>query len=225
MRLVTTCGSCEPALALDDVGAHNPADPARASQISRRLVSCPVHVVLAQQRLAHFRASLTCADLRLAPNIYYLGAAGSVLVNGVRISGASGIYKSHDYRKGRHEGLPYDRSTIRSTYHTRQYDIERLKALPLVGARPTIVLSHDWPLEIERYGDTGALIRKKPFFKDEVREPRPAFNICRTLTPLCLFGMRADRLKYPRLPASPRPARDATSAVLVRRAPLSLIHI
>lgn len=40
---------------------------------------------------------------RLAPNIYYLGAAGSVLVNGLRISGASGIYKSGDYRKG---GLP-----------------------------------------------------------------------------------------------------------------------
>lgn len=37
---------------------------------------------------------------RLAPNIYYLGAAGSVLVNGLRISGASGIYKSGDYRKG-----------------------------------------------------------------------------------------------------------------------------
>lgn len=36
----------------------------------------------------------------LAPNIYYLGAAGSVIVNGLRISGASGIYKSHDYEKG-----------------------------------------------------------------------------------------------------------------------------
>ena len=36
----------------------------------------------------------------LAPNIYYLGAAGSVLVDGLRIAGASGIYKSHDYHKG-----------------------------------------------------------------------------------------------------------------------------
>lgn len=47
----------------------------------------------------------------LAPNIYYLGAAGSVIVNGLRISGASGIYKSHDYEKGesneaRSPGLP-----------------------------------------------------------------------------------------------------------------------
>lgn len=36
----------------------------------------------------------------LAPNIYYLGAAGCVRVNGLRILGASGIYKSHDYNKG-----------------------------------------------------------------------------------------------------------------------------
>lgn len=36
----------------------------------------------------------------LAPSIYYLGAAGSVYVNGVRIVGASGIYKGFDYRKG-----------------------------------------------------------------------------------------------------------------------------
>lgn len=37
----------------------------------------------------------------LAPDIYYLGAAGSVLVNGLRICGASGIYKDHDYNKGK----------------------------------------------------------------------------------------------------------------------------
>lgn len=36
----------------------------------------------------------------LAEGIYYLGAAGSVLVNGLRIAGASGIYKDHDYHRG-----------------------------------------------------------------------------------------------------------------------------
>jgi lariat debranching enzyme len=36
----------------------------------------------------------------LAEGIYYLGAAGSIMINGLRISGLSGIYKSHDYTKG-----------------------------------------------------------------------------------------------------------------------------
>lgn len=36
----------------------------------------------------------------LAPNIYFLGHAGCVQVNGVRIAGASGIFKSQDFRQG-----------------------------------------------------------------------------------------------------------------------------
>lgn len=69
---------------------------------------------------------------------------------------------------GRFERHPYDRSTIRSIYHTREYDIARLSQLAVVSAYPTVFLSHDWPLEIEQYGDTAALIRRKPFFRDEV---------------------------------------------------------
>lgn len=91
-------------------------------------------------------------------------------MNGLRISGASGIYKSGDYKRGRFERHPYDRSTIRSIYHTREYDISRLAQLPALSAYPSIFLSHDWPLEIEQYGDTAALIRRKPFFKDEVSQ-------------------------------------------------------
>ncbi|KAG8934920.1 lariat debranching enzyme, partial [Tulasnella sp. 418] len=62
----------------------------------------------------------------LAPNIYYLGAAGVVQFNGLRIAGASGIYKSHDYRLGLYEKIPYDRSSVRSIYHVRQYDVAKL---------------------------------------------------------------------------------------------------
>jgi lariat debranching enzyme len=36
----------------------------------------------------------------LAPNIYFLGHAGCVQVNGIRIAGASGIFKQHDFHRG-----------------------------------------------------------------------------------------------------------------------------
>jgi lariat debranching enzyme len=36
----------------------------------------------------------------VAPNVYYLGGSGSVLVNGLRISGVSGIYNSRHYNRG-----------------------------------------------------------------------------------------------------------------------------
>lgn len=102
----------------------------------------------------------------LAPNIYFLGAAGVVELNGLVVAGISGIYKEKDYRKGRFEKLPYDAGTIRSCYHTREFDVSRLKALK--GKEVDVVLSHDWPNTIEQWGDTQALIRKKPFFKEEI---------------------------------------------------------
>ena len=36
----------------------------------------------------------------MAPNIYFLGHAGCVQVNGIRIAGASGIFDSRDFRQG-----------------------------------------------------------------------------------------------------------------------------
>jgi lariat debranching enzyme len=36
----------------------------------------------------------------LAPNIFYLGNAGCVQANGIRIAGMSGIFNRHHYRQG-----------------------------------------------------------------------------------------------------------------------------
>jgi len=80
MRRQTTCGSC---------ASSRATRPARA-----RAHGC-------ETRPADWvPAALSYHGGWVAPNIYYLGTAGSVLVNGLRISGASGIYKSHDYHKG-----------------------------------------------------------------------------------------------------------------------------
>jgi lariat debranching enzyme len=76
--------------------------------------------------------------------MYFLGHAGVVQVNGIRIAGASGIFKGHDFhlgalrrarriresltraRVGHHERMPYDRGTMRSIYHIREYNVRRL---------------------------------------------------------------------------------------------------
>lgn len=116
----------------------------------------------------------------VAPNIYYLGACGVVRFKGLRIAGISGIYKNHDYRKGRYESPPYDRSSLRSVYHVRNFEIAKLKVLETIltknsgtggtSAVVDIMLSHDWPRGIEQHGDTAELIRRKKFFQQEIND-------------------------------------------------------
>lgn len=116
----------------------------------------------------------------VAPNIYYIGAAGCVEVGGLVIAGVSGIYKSHDFTLGRHERMPYNAGSVRSVYHTRCFDTYRLHMLARAGRqkdrharqraeRPAVILSHDWPNTIEQHGDVQWLVRKKPFFREEVK--------------------------------------------------------
>ncbi|EFJ51349.1 hypothetical protein VOLCADRAFT_79829, partial [Volvox carteri f. nagariensis] len=84
---------------------------------------------------------------------------------GLRIAGLSGIYKHHDYTRGHHESLPYNESTIRSLYHIRDFEVYRLLQLQ----QPVdIFLSHDWPTNIARYGNTAQLLARKAFLRAEV---------------------------------------------------------
>ncbi|KAG8749857.1 hypothetical protein FRC14_001037 [Serendipita sp. 396] len=101
----------------------------------------------------------------LAPNIYYLGGANCVRLNGVRIAGCSGIFKAHDYHLGHYEKIPYDNSSLRSVYHVRAYDVFKMSLLtPGLG----VCISHDWPEGIYNHGDVEALVTKKPFFREDI---------------------------------------------------------
>ncbi|XP_069081854.1 lariat debranching enzyme isoform X2 [Pleurodeles waltl] len=101
----------------------------------------------------------------VAPNIYYLGYAGVVNFRGVRIGGLSGIFKSHDYKKGHFECPPYNQQTMRSAYHVRNIDVFKLKQLK----QPMdIFLSHDWPRSIYHYGNKKQLFKMKSFLRQEV---------------------------------------------------------
>jgi lariat debranching enzyme len=127
----------------------------------------------------------------VAPKIYYLGAAGVVNVAGVRIGGISGIYKDHDYNLGRFERPPFDNKALRSIYHTRSSDVFRMKCLS-PSTRIDIMLSHDWPEGVERYGNTDDLLRRKPFFRNEVEQrclgSPPNRELLETLQPKWWFA-------------------------------------
>lgn len=119
----------------------------------------------------------------LAPNIYFLGHAGCIQVNGIRIAGASGIFKAHDFRHGNHEKVPYDSSSIRSIYHIREYCVRKLSLL----SSPQIFLSHDWPQSIEHYGDLPSLLRRKKFLRQDIESGTlgspPLMGLLNTLKP------------------------------------------
>jgi len=101
----------------------------------------------------------------LAPNIYYLGGSGCIRINGLRIAGASGIFKEHHYKLGHYERLPYSDSSLRSVYHVRSYDVFKLS---LLSPNPAVFISHDWPSGIVGHGDKEGLLRAKPFFRDDI---------------------------------------------------------
>ncbi|TCD64958.1 hypothetical protein EIP91_003416 [Steccherinum ochraceum] len=121
----------------------------------------------------------------IASNMYFLGHAGCVQVNGVRIAGASGIFKGQDFRNGHWERLPYNPGAMRSIYHIREYNIKRLSLL----SRPTIFLSHDWPQSPEHHGNLRSLLHRKPYFKRDIDTGSlgspPMIGLLQNLKPEC----------------------------------------
>ncbi|MES1921057.1 lariat debranching enzyme, partial [Bonamia ostreae] len=94
----------------------------------------------------------------LADNIYFLGYAGVVNFNGLRICGLSGIFKKHDYSKGFYESPPFlEKSDQHSVYHSREFNVEQLCQL---RSKVHIVMTHDWPTGIAFHGDVENLIRR-----------------------------------------------------------------
>lgn len=63
----------------------------------------------------------------MCPNIYYLGHSGVINFGGLRIAGISGIYNPRDYRTGHYEKSPFTYEMSRTSYHYREFEIEKLK--------------------------------------------------------------------------------------------------
>ena len=125
----------------------------------------------------------------VCPNIYYLGHSGVINFGDLRVGGLSGIFKSHDYRTGHHERPPYRGHEVKTAYHVRKFDVDKLKA---IREPVDVFLSHDWPRGIAHHGDLPALLRKKKFLADEIRDGSlgspPAEELMRALRPRYWFS-------------------------------------
>lgn len=114
----------------------------------------------------------------VAPNIYYMGYAGVINVNGIRIGGISGIFKGYDYRKGHFEFPPYNENTKKSVYHIRSLEVFRLKQ---ITPKIDIMISHDWPTNVTNHGNVEQLLRFKPYFRQDIENNRLGSPPCEEL--------------------------------------------
>lgn len=105
----------------------------------------------------------------VAPNIYYIGHSGVIRFNGLRIAGLSGIFKKYSFAKAYNEVPPYNEQTIRSSCHTRAFEV--FKLFQISGGVVDIMLSHDWPSTITQYANEEEmmeLLKYKSHLKDDI---------------------------------------------------------
>ncbi|KAH3899333.1 RNA lariat debranching enzyme SCDLUD_004772 [Saccharomycodes ludwigii] len=123
----------------------------------------------------------------LLPNMVYLGWSQTIWFKGIKIGGISGITKLYDYynkrpeyneqaQEGGHKHSSFNENSWwnrnkKSLYHVRFENIIPLyNSVVKDGNSPSIMLSHDWPRCVVRQGDLQGLLKKKPFFKNEVEQ-------------------------------------------------------
>ncbi|EMD34232.1 hypothetical protein CERSUDRAFT_97491 [Gelatoporia subvermispora B] len=127
----------------------------------------------------------------VAPNMYYMGFAGCVQVNGVRIAGVSGIHDKTHYRRGFFERIPWNgEQEFLSICATREFNIRKLSLL----STPNIFMSHEWPYGALTAGDVeDVMMRKKDMRKNihvvnRVLGSKPLQSLMRTLQPPLWFS-------------------------------------
>ena len=80
--------------------------------------------------------------------------------------------------------ISYTPSLNRATLCSGRHDLQL--------SSPTIFLSHDWPQGIEHHGDLRGLLRRKPYFRDDINKGAlgspPMMGLLRTLSPEWWFS-------------------------------------
>lgn len=121
----------------------------------------------------------------VSPNIYYLGYAGVVNYRGLRIGGVSGVHSPRHYHLDHFERSPYTEDTARSVYHYREQDFKRLMQI----CEPIdIVISHEWPQGVTKYGNTRQMENRRFGGRIENVGVRQCFQLLDTLQPSYWFA-------------------------------------
>lgn len=126
----------------------------------------------------------------VAPNIYFLGYSGVIRFGGIRIAGLSGIYKKQHYLLGHYEVPPYSDGSLRSAYHVRSIEVQKLMGLS--HGEVDVFLSHDWPSGITSFGDQNGLLRRKRFLANDIQHNNlgspPSMALLKKLEPAYWFS-------------------------------------
>ncbi|QDZ18997.1 lariat debranching enzyme [Chloropicon primus] len=151
----------------------------------------------------------------VAPNMYYMGCSGVVRFGGLRIGGLSGIFDGRNYRLGHFEFPPYDRGSLRSVYHVREFEVRKLLHL---RDKLDVFLSHDWPRGVANCGccNKAGLLRCKPYFREEIARDElgspAAAKLCNRLKPRYWFSAHY-HVKFPAVIRHGRSVSEDTLAV------------
>jgi lariat debranching enzyme len=123
-----------------------------------RKVPCPVVLISGNHEAMDLVFQLPFGGY-IAPNVYYMGRGGQLLVGDILISGISGLYKSGEYYNPVKETFPL---RTPADIHTA-IGIRAFTDFQLFGLKKTqIMMSHDWPSTIPSKYATNFLRKVRP---------------------------------------------------------------
>eukprot|EP00924_Labyrinthula_sp_SR-Ha-C_P010105 augustus_masked-scaffold_40-processed-gene-2.47-mRNA-1 protein AED:0.28 eAED:0.28 QI:0/-1/0/1/-1/1/1/0/412 len=181
INLVLVCGDFQAVRNLDDLACMNtPAKYKKMNSFYKYYSGESIAPFLTIFIGGNHEASNYLQELKyggfVAPNIFYLGWSGVVKYKGISIGGISGIYNRFNLNKPFLEEPPYSEAELRSVYHVRREQEQTMtiysRVRKLVFKEENTVgifMSHDWPRGIEKFGDVKYLLKKKPFFRKEIK--------------------------------------------------------
>lgn len=121
---------------------------------------------VSQLLMENYNGGFICDD------IYFMGYSSviDIIKDGkvYTVGGISGIYDDNWYREP-YKKLPLEDKKIKQAHRVRELEIAKLYSFDGVI---DVFLSHDWPRYVWTQGGLPALLKKKPFLKEDIDKHR-----------------------------------------------------